>query len=896
MDARSRGGAGSARSRATNTFFIPGASPHYAPDLPLRLEHILLDVEVDPRSKVLRGTITHRVRVIAPGQRWMKLDQVGLKIEEVQVKGRKARFEVEGHELRIELAADPGQVPPPGESFEFSVRYVARDPKRGLYFTGPDKEYPEKPCQVWSQGQDEDNRYWFPTFDYPNQKATSEVIATVPNGFTAVSNGALLSRRDVAQGTRFHYRLGTPHVTYLIALTVAEFVEWSDAGPRGLPVQYFVPPGREADGRRAFGNTPRMIEAYEARIGVPYAYEKYSQVAVQDFIFGGMENTSATTQTDLTLHDERAHLDFSSDPLVSHELAHQWFGDLLTCRDWSHGWLNEGFATFMERVWIENNRGPDGGWDEAKYYQYQDLKEYLEEDRSRYRRPIVCNTYIEPIDLFDAHLYQKGGLVLNLIRHVLGEDLFWKSVQQYVTRHRGQNVETLDLIRAIEDTTGRNLRRLFDEWVFSAGHPDFELSYSWHEDRRLVELVVEQKQTNGQPELTQGGVTTRLFHLPVTIELTFEGGATSSHRVEIGELRDRIFLEARTKPLMIRFDPGNFIPKTLKFPRSKEMLIYQLQHDTDVMGRIEAIQELRKLASEPDAVEALAKAAREDGFWGVQAEAAPALAELRTDRALGALIDALGTANPKARRAIARALGGFKDDRATQALRKLAESDSSYYVEADATYSWAMTQVRGEAHSEPALIEPIEKFLALKLEQPSYREVIRSAALRALAELPGVGRGERPGVLPLLMSWSRKGRPLDARLAAIDAMGRVAKWAVPAERKRVLDAFSYLADEPSFRIRMGLVHALEGTDSPDALPILGKIRTLEVDGRIRRSATLAMDHLQTAGTTPESVGALKTSLERLEEEHRKLKTMLEEMRAGLPGGGGSPSPKQAAPG
>ena len=172
---------------------------------------------------------------------------------------------------------------------------------------------------------------------------------------------------------------------------------------------------------------------------MPYPYEKYSQVAVQDFIFGGMENTSSATTQDgpsSTLHHERAHLDFSSDGLVSHELAHQWFGDLLTCRDWSHGWLNEGFATFMERVWVENNSDEDGGPDEAKYYGLMDLKEYVAEDSTRYRRSIVNNTYVEPIDLFDAHLYQKGGLVLNLIRHVLGEDAFWRSIQAYVAKHR----------------------------------------------------------------------------------------------------------------------------------------------------------------------------------------------------------------------------------------------------------------------------------------------------------------------------------------------------------------------------------------------------------------------------------------------------------------------------
>ena len=277
---------------------------------------------------------------------------------------------------------------------------------------------------------------------------------------------------------------------------------------------------------------------------------------MQDFIFGGMENTSATTQTDLTLHDERAHMDFTSDGLVSHELAHQWFGDLLTCRDWSHGWLNEGFATFMERMWIENDTGPHGGMDEAKYYSYMDLKDHLEEDSKKYRRPIVCNTYIEPIDLFDTHLYQKGGLVIGLIRATLGEENFWKAIHHYVTKHREQNVETIDLIRAIEETTGRNLRSLFDEWVFSAGFPEFELTYNWNDEKKLAEIVIEQKQTDGQPNLVKDGTTTSLFHLPAVVELTLEGGKKHTQLVELGEARERIFLSAVSKPFMVRFDPG----------------------------------------------------------------------------------------------------------------------------------------------------------------------------------------------------------------------------------------------------------------------------------------------------------------------------------------------------
>lgn len=831
------------KSAGRKPFVIPGAQPHYAPDLPFRVEHILLDLVVNPIERTVLGTVTHRVKTIAPGQKTLSLDQVGLTIESILLKGKNASFLIEGHLLRIEL----DQEPLPGDVFEFSIRYRVKNPRRGLYFTGPDTDFPQKPYQSWTQGQDEDSRYWFPTFDYPNQKATSELIATVPQGFTAISNGALISTQNLGEKTRFHYRLGTPHVTYLITLVVAEFEFWEDQGPGGLPVQYFVAPGRKEDGKRAFHNTPKMVEVFEAKTGIPYPYEKYSQVAVQDFIFGGMENTSATTQTDTTLHDARAHLDFSSDPLVAHELAHQWFGDLVTCRDWSHGWLNEGFATFMEQIWVESNPKTkngfqEGGFEEAKYYAYQDLKEYLMDDHQSYRRPIVCNSYIEPIDLFDTHLYQKGGLVLNLIRFLLGEELFWKSIQLYLNRHRGQSVETLDLIRAIEDATGRNLRRVFDEWVYQAGYPEFEVSYQWHDDKKIAELVIEQKQTEGRPFLAKEGAVTPLFHLPVTVELTLSHGEKTTQKIELGELRERIFISVQSKPLMVRFDRDHWIPKTLKFPRPKEMLIYQLQNDSDCMGRIEAIQELVKM-SDADVVSILSQVVLNDSFWGVQAEAAAALAQLRSLAAREALIAALQVKHPKARRAVVKALGTYKD-----------------------------------AISAPVASNEVELFLLKQLKKPSYREVIRSFSLKALSELPGIGRGERPAALAALMDWTQRGRELDARYAAIEGLGRVAKSAIPSERARIFQVFSSLSDEEGFRIRMALVSAIREAEAPEGIALLEKIQRLELDGRVRRKSRVMIDDLRTAGTVPESVESLKAAIEKLEEDYRKLKSQIEDKK------------------
>jgi aminopeptidase N len=864
-----------AKAGARRSFLISGAEPHYAPDLPFRTQHIFLDVEIDPIGKTIQGTATQKFKTIASGQNTLRLDQIGLLIEDVLVNGKKADFVNESGKLSVVL----GNSPAIGSEIEVSVRYSALHPRRGIYFTGPDADRPAKKYQVWTQGQDEDSRHWFPTFDYPNQKATSEIRALVPKGYTAVSNGALLSKKDVGDKTQFHYKIGTPHVTYLVSLVVGEYSGWEDKGPRDLPVQYFVEPGREAEGKRSFSNTPLMISAFEKRTGVQYPYEKYSQVAVQDFIFGGMENTSATTQTDQTLHDERAELDVTSDYLVAHELAHQWFGDLITCRDWSHGWLNEGFATFMERVWIENDQSARGGMEEAKYYSYSDLKEHIDEDAKRYRRPIVCNTYLEPMDLFDTHLYQKGGLVVNLLRHTLGEEPFWRAINHYVTTHRGKNVETLDLIRAIEETTGRNLRRFFDEWVFNAGYPEFEVSYQWLDDKKLVEMVIEQKQTGGKSELVQDGSVTKLFHLPVVVEFTLEGGKKISHTIEIGEPRERLFVAMASKPSMVRFDPGSSIPKTLKFPRPKELLLFQLKNDSDCMGRIEAAGELGKIA-DPEIVTALGEIALKDPFWGVQAEVAEVLSQIRTDGSRDVLIKALSTPLAKGRREIVRALGTFKDEKSAFALRKLAEKDPSYAVEAQATAAWTDASLGIYTLASDAKVDEAEKFLFKQLEKSSYREGIRASALQALARLPGIHGGERPRAFQTLVDWTKRTCPDDARVAAIGALGKLAQASAPAQQKKIFQTLDALADEDAFRIRMALVVSLAATESPHAIEILSKIRSLEIDPRVRRNALAAMDALQTSGGASESVMRLKSALEKVEEDQKRLRSLFEE--AGKP--------------
>ena len=403
------------------------------------------------RRRCARSTKTSRV------SRWT---QSILEIAAVELNGSSQSFERRAGKL--DIAFDPPIAA--GASATIVVRYRVVRPRHGLFFVKPTAARPNKIAHCWTQSQDENARYWFPCLDHPHSKQTTSTTVVVPKGIFALANGALVERKDEGDRTTFRYEQKVPHSTYLMTMVAGPFaeVEQRAAGTQSVPVWYFVLPGRESDGERSFGKTPDMIDLFERRVGAPYPYARYSQIAVSDFIFGGMENTSATTQTDRTLHDERAHLDFCSEPLVSHELAHQWFGDLLTCRDWAHAWLNEGFATYFEAVWLESELG----YDEYLYDAFGCAARYLDEDAERYRRPIVCNTYRDPIEIFDRHLYEKGAGVLHMLRGELGDARFWRSIRTYVERNAQRNVETIDLIRAIEEATGRNLRAFFDQWVF----------------------------------------------------------------------------------------------------------------------------------------------------------------------------------------------------------------------------------------------------------------------------------------------------------------------------------------------------------------------------------------------------------------------------------------------
>jgi aminopeptidase N len=823
------------------SFPMPGSTLHYGPDKSVHVEHIDLHLTPDIEREELDGVCTTTVRALDEDVATLTLDAVDLEIAGVERDGTAQRFERRAGKLDIHF--DPAIAA--GQRATIAVRYRAVRPRHGLFFVKPTEAYPNKIAHCWTQSQDENARYWFPCLDHPHSKQTTSATIVVPKGTFALSNGALVERKDDGATTIFRYEQNVPHSTYLVTMVAGPFaeIEQRAAGANHTPVWYFVLPGRESDGERSFGKTPEMIDAFERRTGVPYPYARYSQIAVSDFIFGGMENTSATTQTERTLHDERAHLDFSSEGLVSHELAHQWFGDLLTCRDWAHAWLNEGFATYFESVWYEAERG----YDEYLYEVFGCAARYLDEDADRYRRPIVCNTYRDPIEIFDRHLYEKGACVLHMLRGELGDARFWRSIRTYVERNAQRNVETIDLIRAIEEATGRNLRGFFDQWVFRAGHPELEVRVAWDDKRKAATVTLDQKQSvddahpPDRPAANAG-------HEPLPGERRIHVSVERAH--------ETITVPLDFEPKLVRFDPGAFLLGSITYKLGVDLAVATALGDPSVVARIRAVRELAKDGS-PAAHEALRRVLESDPFWGVSVEAAAASGATRSPWARTMLIDASKHAHPKVRRAVASALGNFRDSAAADALLPLAREDASYLVRAAALAALGHTR-------DPRAFD----VLAAAVQEHTWNETVEAGALRGLAELADAR------AFPLALEALRPGHAEGRRRAAVLAVGRIGEL-LESERTRAVEAIGDYLEDASFHVKISALAAAEALGDSRLLPALDRLGDAAFDGRIRRDAMEAAIRVREAAKVPGQVSAMRGDIDELREEQRKLQEKIE---------------------
>ncbi|WP_017661617.1 M1 family metallopeptidase [Baaleninema simplex] len=845
----------------TNRFELPGARPHYTPDRPGQVEHISLDLHLNFSKQRFTGTCQIRLNPVRDGIDRLTLDAVGLAIEEVLADGEPQPFDSDGEQLAMRLDTPTVADRP----VLLEIRYRVDRPRRGLYFVGPTDNEPDKPVQVWTQGEDEDSRFWFPCFDYPGQLATSEIRVRVPKDFLAISNGELVSADLDGDEKIYHWKQDRVHPTYLMTLAVGRFAEIRDEW-NGKPMTYYVERDRLDDAKRSMGKTPRMVDYFSKAFGYAYPFPKYAQVCVADFIFGGMENTSATLLTDRCLLDERAAIDNDrTESLVAHELAHQWFGDLVVIKHWSHAWIKEGMASYAEVLWTEYEYGLDDG----AYYLLNEARSYLSEDKTRYRRPIVTNVYREAIELYDSHLYEKGACVYHMIRAELGDELFFKAIATFVNDNAHDTVETVDLLRAIDKATGRNLQSLFDSYVFRGGHPDFQVSYSWDGDRNIAKVTVKQTQAKSGNTIYDRD----LFELQVPIAFGSENGIVQRFAVRVNEAEQSFFFALPEKPVFVSFDAGNNILKTVKLKYPTPELVAQLKYDPDPISRIYAAEALAKVGS-LEAVTALSNALQSDEFWGVRVEVAKQLASVNLDQAFDELLKGLEDKDARVRRAVIDGLSKIKTRASYKAVKSvLKKGDASYYVEASAAKALGAIAAN-HPDAKPKAEKAIDRLKWVLETKAGWNEVVRCGAIAGLSQFT-----TSEAAVNLILDYTQPSVPQALRLAAIRALGPVSAGQSPADLERILARLDRLAGEEFFLTQRSVVVALGTMETPKAVEILSAIAERTADGRITRVAEEAVEKVRKNIGSDKAVKELRRDLEKMKKLNRELLSRLEALEA-----------------
>ncbi len=771
------------------------------------LKNVLLNLRVIWEWRTLSGTVTETLAPLKNSPKVIAFDcGKGITVTACKVDGIDAKFEIKDGKLNV----TPLVALKKGVDANVALTYFSKPTTPGsdiagflpgLHWVEPNQWEPERKQAVWTQGETEDNHEWIPIYDYPNDKTTSETFIEVPATWYVVSNGALL---DVAENAAlhtktFHYKMTQPFSTYLLSLAGGELDvatdKWEDRD-----LVYAVPKGMGGLIPTSFGDTKDMLTFYSERFGVKYAWPKYAQTCVWDF-GGGMENVSATTLTAGALVDARNER-WGMASLNSHELGHQWFGDLITCRNWGNIWLNEGFATFMQMIYFEHSRGKDA----YDYERYDAWRSYLNESRY-YKRPIVTQFFPNPGAMFDSHTYPKGGLVIHALRHEMGDDAFFKGMGHYLTVRGYTPVDTQDLIKALEESSGRKLQAFFDQWVYKPGHP--VLKYDWNYDRaaKQVKLHISQKQD------TDDGTPIYAIDLPVAV---LSGGKWTQTTVALNKTDQDFTLPCADAPVSLLIDPGHDYPIELM----KRWKSGEAEADLTLapcgIDRLHAADALLKTAAGETRV--LEAAATEPGKEAA-AEMIRDAAKYRRAAARAALRALLKSKDEECRAAALFALGRLPknaDDQAT--LRGMVNDREPYSIVTGAI----------EALSEQDADANLPTFRAA-LAMPSLRDVIATAAVYALA------RCRKPEATALLQDILRPGHPRRLRFAALYSLQNQ-----PGGAARFAPLLAALVHDEDPRIQRASIEILQRSGRSEILPSLRLLRESAKDAEVRDAARAAV--------------------------------------------------------
>jgi aminopeptidase N len=539
----------------------------------------------------------------------------------------------------------------------------------GIYFINPTGENKRKMPQIWTQGETQSSSAWFPTIDSPNSKTTQEIFMTVENKYTTLSNGILVESKKNEDDTRTdHWKLDLPHSPYLAMMVVGEFKKVMDAPWNGKEISYYVEKEYEPYAKAIFGDTKEMIEFYSSKLGVPYAWPKYAQIVVRDYVSGAMENTSATLHGDFMVYQTpREMVDGKKgNPVIAHELFHQWFGDLVTSESWSNLPLNESFATYGEYLWEEYKNGRDA----ADYHHYQSKQGYL---ASKKEVNLIRFDYEDREDMFDGFSYNKGGQVLHMLRKAVGDEAFFTSLKKYLENNKFKSAEIHNLRLAFEDVTGTDMNWFFNQWFLNKGRPKLKVTQNFNATTSCLELTIEQNQDLKNAPL---------YTLPVEVDI-YADGSFNRGRLLITEQKQTFTLVVNSKPQLVNFDAERQLLCDLDYIKTQEEYVFQYKNAPLFEDRLEALKHLESTLSNAVVLAVFKDAAKNDKFFAVQNFAIGELENVENDSLSLKTLFAdiyLTTKNTRTRAKALRALNTLSTSADVMTLNEKALSEQSYAI------------------------------------------------------------------------------------------------------------------------------------------------------------------------------------------------------------------------
>jgi aminopeptidase N len=801
---------------------IPGdAVPErkYAPSKEVDILHLALDVTPNFRERSVAGTVTLRFKPIAKPLTELKLDAVDLSVQKLE-----SSEAVQGWQATEKNLIITFEKPLPADKEATVTITYSAVPRHGLYFRTPELGYKPEDEHLWTQGETTEARYWFPCYDSPNEKFTSEITCHVPTGMVVLSNGRQVSETQDAAGLKaVRWAQEKPHANYLICLCAGYFKK-VESKYKDVPLAFWTPASQVEQAALSFKDTREIMAFFEDEIGIPYPWAKYYQVVVDDFTAGGMENTSITTLTDQTLHTPATENLQNSQGLVAHEMAHQWFGDLVTCKDWSHLWLNEGFATYYDGLFEGHKHGKDS----MNYGFYGSAKGILAQANDT--NAIVRRRIKSPDEMFDYLAYPKGSWVLRMLRAELGDDLYRQSIKTYIERYQYKNAVTENLNAVIEELSGRSFDRFFDQWVYHAHHPELTVAYSWDEKTKLAKVTIAQTQKLSEDVL--------LFDFPLSIRFKGKFGTQNQ--------------SAHIRRQSVRVDPELELLASINFTPPQHMLYAQLADKSDMLGRLRAVEQL---SGRREALAKLKDVLNNDPFYGVRIAASQSMRAIQTDEALEALLNSTKQADARVRKQVATDVGGFYREASYAGVLRLLDQEKNPEIQAvyiHALGAYHQSEVRGK--------------LLDYLNSESYRNHLADAAIRAIR-----AQDDPSYIEPLLACLQNKEKTFTTQGfgAGLIALSHLARN--EDKKDRVREFLLERVNHKKSSVQLATINALGTLGDPKAIAVLEKFTSLPRETRERAAAEKAIASLREAKKPSVELGALRTEVTSLQKENRELR-------------------------